>query len=184
MAGYGYEVTGEDLKACLGGTYARTHAYMSERAPLPDAQTVWPELSRELFGLIDAQLEPFDDAIKAVAELSARGVKIAVASSSVRERLDRTLARAGLRFEVTIAGDEIEHPKPAPDMFLLAARKLELPPGRCVVVEDSGPGVAAGRAAGMPTLGVCRVPGTEATLAQAHRVVHEVTADAILALLL
>jgi beta-phosphoglucomutase-like phosphatase (HAD superfamily) len=59
-----------------------------------------------------------------------------------------------------------------------------LPPERCVVVEDSGPGVAAGRAAGMPTLGVCRVPGTEATLAQADRVVHAVTADAILALML
>ena len=47
---------------------------------------------------------------------------IAVASSSPRERLDRTLARAGLHFDVTIAGDEVEHGKPAPDMFLLAAR--------------------------------------------------------------
>jgi HAD superfamily hydrolase (TIGR01509 family) len=184
MAGYGYEVTAEDLEACLGGTYLHTHAYMSQRAPLPDPETVYKVLSTDLFALIDAHLEPFDDAIKAVAELRARGVKIAVASSSVRERLNRTLARAGLRFEITIAGDEIEHPKPAPDMFLLAARKLELPPERCVVVEDSGPGVAAGRAAGMPTLGVCRVPGTEATLAQADRVVHEVTADAILALML
>jgi HAD superfamily hydrolase (TIGR01509 family) len=183
MAAYDYEVTREDLEACLGGTYAKTHAYMAGRAPLPDAETVYKALSAELFALIDAQLEPFDDALKAVAELEARGVRIAVASSSVRERLDRTLARAGLRFEITIAGDEIEHPKPAPDMFLLAARRLELPPERCVVVEDSGPGVAAGRAAGMPTLGVCRVPGTEATLAQASRVVHEVTADAILALM-
>ena len=184
MAAYGYEVTTEDLEACLGGTYARTHAYMSERAPLPDAQAVWPDLTRELFALIDARLEPFPDAVAAVEELRARGVRIAVASSSVRERLNRTLARAGLHFEITIAGDEIEHPKPAPDMFLLAARKLGLPPERCVVVEDSGPGVTAGRAAGMPTLGVCRVPGTEATLAQADRIVHEVTADAILALLL
>ncbi len=111
-------------------------------------------------------------------------MRIAVASSSVRERLDRTLARAGLQFEITIAGDEVEHSKPAPDMFLLAAERLQLPPERCVVVEDSGPGVAAGVAAGMPTLGVCRVPGTEASLAQADRVVHEVTAEAILALLL
>jgi HAD superfamily hydrolase (TIGR01509 family) len=183
MAAYDYEVTPADLEACLGGTYARTHEYMSRRAPLPDAETVYKALSAELFALIDAHLEPFDDAIEAVAELRARGVKIAVASSSVRERLNRTLARAGLAFEITIAGDEIEHPKPAADMFLLAARKLELPPERCVVVEDSGPGVAAGRAAGMPTLGVCRVPGTEATLAQADRVVGEVTVDAILTLM-
>jgi HAD superfamily hydrolase (TIGR01509 family) len=184
MGPYGYAITGEDIEACIGGTYARTHAYMAARAALPDAATVWVDLSRELFALIDERLEPFDDAIGAVEELRARGVRIAVASSSVRERLDRTLARAGLRFEITIAGDEIEHPKPAPDMFLLAAQRMDLPPERCVVVEDSAPGVAAGRAAGMPTLGVCRIPGTEATLAQADRVVHEVTADAILALLL
>lgn len=183
MAPFGYEITPEDIEACVGGTYARTHAYMAERAPLPAPETVWKDLSRELFALIDAQLEPFDDAITAVAELREQGVKIAVASSSVRERLGRTLARAGLRFEITIAGDEIEHGKPAPDMFLEAARRMRLPPERCVVVEDSPPGVAAGRAAGMPTLGVCRVPGTEAALAQADRVVHTVTAEAILALL-
>jgi HAD superfamily hydrolase (TIGR01509 family) len=183
MAPHGYEITAADIEACVGGTYARTHAYFSNRAPLPDPETVWSALSKELFALIDAQLEPFDDAITAVAELRAKGVKIAVASSSVRERLDRTLARAGLEFEITIAGDEIEHGKPAPDMFLEAARRMGLPPARCAVVEDSGPGVAAGVAAGMPTLGVCRVPGTEASLQQADRIVHTVTADAILALL-
>jgi len=184
MAPRGYEITDADLEACVGGTYPRTHAYMAERASLPDLETVWAELSTELFALIDAHLEPFADALAAIEELQARGVRIAVASSSVRERLDRTLARAGLQFEITIAGDEVERSKPAPDMFLLAAQRLELPPERCVVVEDSGPGVAAGVAAGMPTLGVCRVPGTEASLAQADRVVHEVTAEAILALLL
>ena len=184
MAPRGYEITDADLEACVGGTYPRTHAYMAERASLPDLETVWAELSTELFALIDAHLEPFADALAAIEELQARGVRIAVASSSVRERLDRTLARAGLQFEITIAGDEVEHSKPAPDMFLLAAQRLGLPPERCAVVEDSGPGVAAGVAAGMPTLGVCRVPGTEASLAQADRVVHEVTAEAILALLL
>ena len=115
-----------------------------------------------------------------MAELRARGVPIAVASSSVRERLDRTLAHAGLAFEVTIAGDEVEHGKPAPDMFLLAAERLALPPEACVVVEDSPPGVAAGLAAGMPTLGVRRVP--EIDLSAATRVVDEVSVEAILEL--
>ena len=48
-----------------------------------------------------------------------------MASSSVRERLDHTLRGAGLHFEVTIAGDEVEHGKPAPDIFLAAAERLE-----------------------------------------------------------
>jgi HAD superfamily hydrolase (TIGR01509 family) len=121
--------------------------------------------------------------VEAVRELGERGVAVAVASSSPRERLDRTLARAGLAFDVTIAGDEVEHGKPAPDMFFYAAHRLEVAPQRCVVVEDSAPGVAAGVAAGMPTLGVCRVPGTEHRLAGADRVVDRVSADTILALL-
>jgi HAD superfamily hydrolase (TIGR01509 family) len=182
VAPYGYEITDSDLEACLGIPYARTHAYMSERVALPDAATLWPILSRELFELIDTKLEPFDDAITAVQELKARGVEIAVASSSVRERLDRTLARAGLTFETTIAGDEVEHGKPAPDMFLLAASKLGVTPEHCVVVEDSPPGVAAGRAAGMPTLGVRRDPRID--LSGATRVVDQVSTGAILDLLL
>jgi len=107
-------------------------------------------------------------------------VPVAVASSSVRERLERTLAHAGLEVEVTIAGDEVEHGKPAPDMFLRAAERLALPPEACVVVEDSPPGVAAGLAAGMPTLGVQRVPETD--LSAATRVVDRVSVPGILAL--
>jgi HAD superfamily hydrolase (TIGR01509 family) len=167
----------------VGSTYARTHAYFAERAALPDAAAFFPEITRELYALFDAGLEPYPDALAAVAELRARGVPLAVASSSPRERLDRTLAHIGLAFAVSVAGDEIEHGKPAPDMFLVAAERLGVAPERCVVVEDSGPGVAAGVAAGMPTLGVCRVPGTEAALAAADRVVDRVSAAAILALL-
>src|SRR3954451_9816419 len=147
VAPYGYEVSNEVLDSCMGIPYARTHAYLSERVALPDAQAFWPGLSQELFALIDARLVPFEDAITAAQELRSRGVPIAVASSSPRERLDRTLHRAGLSFGVTIAGDEVEHGKPAPDMFLLAAERLGVAPVRCVVVEDSPPGVAAGRAA-------------------------------------
>jgi HAD superfamily hydrolase (TIGR01509 family) len=180
VAPYGYDVTDADLEACMGIPFARTHAYLSERAALPAADKFWPALRSELFALIDTELATFPDAVAAAAELRARGVRLAVASSSPRERLDRTLERAGLDFGVTVAGDEVEHGKPAPDMFLAAAARLAVEPARCVVVEDSAPGVAAGRAARMPTLGVRRV--AHADLAGADAVVEVITADAILAL--
>jgi HAD superfamily hydrolase (TIGR01509 family) len=183
VAPYGYEVTDADLAACVGIPYARTHAFLAEKAPLPAADAFWPALSHELYALIDAQLVAFPDAVETLAELRAGGLAVAVASSSPRERLDRTLAHVGLAFPVSVAGDEIEHGKPAPDMFLLAAERLGMPPASCVVVEDSPPGVAAGVAAGMPTLGVCREPGTEGTLAAADRVVDRLSAAAVLALL-
>jgi len=177
---FGYEITDEDLAEVVGFPYVRTHAFFASRVALPAPEALLPELNRVLFALIDERLEVFADAVTAVEELRAQGVRIAVASSSVRERLDRTLAHAGLAFEVTIAGDEVEHGKPAPDMFLLAAQRLALPPEACVVVEDSPPGVAAGLAAGMPTLGVRRVPGID--LSAATRVVDAVSADDILGL--
>jgi HAD superfamily hydrolase (TIGR01509 family) len=180
---YGYSITEQDTLNVVGRPYSFTHAYLAERVKLPDAETLWLELRSILFRLIDTRLKPFSDAVTAVADLQVRGVGVAVASSSVRERLDRTLARAGLEFDVTVAGDEVEHGKPAPDMFLAAARRLGVDPSRCVVVEDSPPGVAAGRAAGMPTLAVCRVEGTESTLSEADRIVHLVSADAIMSLL-
>ena len=181
LAPYGYTVTAADLAQVIGIPYVRTHAHFADRADIPDATTLWPQLKRELFALIDTQLKPFPDALETLEELRARNVRIAVASSSVRERLDRTLAGVGLHFEVTIAGDEVEHGKPAPDMFLLAAERLGVPPHRCVVIEDSPPGVAAGKAAGMPTLGVRRVPDVD--LSAADKVVETITADAVLGML-
>jgi HAD superfamily hydrolase (TIGR01509 family) len=182
MAPYGYVVTDADAEACVGLPFPRVHAYFAERAALPDADAMWTEFSGVLFGLIDDELVLFDDAVGAVRDLRARGVPVAVASSSPHERLQRTLGRAGLldAFDVVVSGDEVEHGKPAPDMFLLAAARLGVEPAACVVIEDSPPGVQAGRAAGMFTLAVCRVPGTEASLAAADRVVDTVSADAIL----
>jgi beta-phosphoglucomutase-like phosphatase (HAD superfamily) len=182
VAPYGYAVTDADLEQCTGRPYAYTHAFVSERVALPEAGEFWEALSAELFALLDSRLVVFEDAVAAVAELRALGVGLAVASSSPRSRLDRTLAQVGLEFAITVAGDEVEHGKPAPDMFLAAAARLGVEPARCVVVEDSGPGVAAGVAAGMPTLGICRVPGTEASLAAADRVVTRLSADVILSL--
>jgi HAD superfamily hydrolase (TIGR01509 family) len=182
LAPYGYALTDADAEACVGLPYPRVHEYFASRVTLPAAEPFWTEFSGELFALIDTELAPFDDAVDAARELRSRGVPVAVASSSPRERLERTLGRAGLldAFDVVVAGDEVEHGKPAPDMFLLAAARLGVRPGTCIVVEDSPPGVQAGRAAGMFTLAVCRVPGTEASLAAADRVVNTVSADAIL----
>jgi HAD superfamily hydrolase (TIGR01509 family) len=177
----GYEITDADVASVVGSSYLRTHAFFAERAELPAPEVLLPELDRVLFGLIDERLQVFEDAITAVSELRARGVPIAVASSSMRTRLDRTLARAGLAFEITIAGDEVKNGKPSPDMFFAAAARLGVAPDRCVVVEDSVPGVAAGRAAGMPTLGIRRVEGVD--LSAATRVVDTISADQILALM-
>jgi HAD superfamily hydrolase (TIGR01509 family) len=180
---YGYTITEADVAEVVGRSYTFTHAYLAERVALPDADALWPELRSVLFGLLDTRLTPFADAVKAVADLRVRGVPLAVASSSMRERLDRTLARGGFAFDVSVAGDEVANGKPAPDMFLLAAARLGVQPRCCVVVEDSPPGIQAGLAAGMKVLAVCRAGASESTLAGADRIVHKLQAEDILGLL-
>lgn len=100
---------------------------------------------------ITAHARPFDDAVRACRWLVARGVPLAVASSSARVRLDATLRRISLEtfFPVSIAGDEVERGKPDPQILLVAAARLEVRPTDCVVIEDAAPGVQAAQRAGM-----------------------------------
>lgn len=78
-------------------------------------------------------------------------LKSAVASSTYRRLAEKKLHAAGLLsfFEVIVTGDEVAHGKPAPDLFLTAARKLAVSPEKCVVLEDSEAGIQAAHSAGM-----------------------------------
>lgn len=83
-------------------------------------------------------------------------VPVAVASGGPRVIVEATLRAAGLRdlFSVVVAIEDVEDGKPAPDLFLEAARRLGVPPGECLVYEDSDEGVAAARSASMSVVDV------------------------------
>jgi HAD superfamily hydrolase (TIGR01509 family) len=184
LAPHGYEIDDEEYVSLIGLPYLRVHRFFAERVPgLAPPDAFWEGYSGRLFELIDTQLEVFEDALETVRGLAEHGLAVAVASSSPRARLDRTLARAGLTdaFAVTVAGDEIAQGKPAPDMFLEAAARLGVEPARCAAIEDSPPGVAAGRAAGMTTVGIARSAADAAALGGAHVVLERLSAEAVLA---
>ncbi|MDP8999410.1 MAG: HAD-IA family hydrolase, partial [Myxococcota bacterium] len=85
-----------------------------------------------------------------------RALPCAVASSSSRFLVEATLARFGLLelFDAVVTGDCVTRPKPAPDIFLEAAARLNTSPVECVVLEDSLAGVRAARAASMTVIAV------------------------------
>ena len=91
-----------------------------------------------------------------VAQLVGAGVPRAVATSASRGDLDAVLSQVGLRphFEVIVTAEDVRWGKPNPDVFLLAAAGLDVPPGSCLVFEDSLVGVHAARNAGMRVIGV------------------------------
>ena len=76
---------------------------------------------------------------------------VSLASGGTRDVVRSTLEKTGLAplFPIVVTADDVEHGKPAPDMFLLAARLMGVEPGRCLVFEDGQPGVRAAEAAGM-----------------------------------
>jgi HAD superfamily hydrolase (TIGR01509 family) len=108
------------------------------------------ESAEVLFGLLAAQLCPMPGLLKLLDALELASIPKGIATGSGRQFLDRVLEQAQLtnRFAFTIAGDEIQHGKPAPDIYLLAAEKLSLLPQTVLVLEDSQLGCQAAVAAG------------------------------------
>jgi HAD superfamily hydrolase (TIGR01509 family) len=119
------------------------------------------EIAREVFERVERRyrerLPLLPHAREAVERMAARW-PLAVASSSPRPLIDLVLELAGLegRFAATVSSDEVPRGKPAPDVYVEAARRLGVEPGACAAVEDSTNGIRAGHAAGMRVVAVPR----------------------------
>lgn len=105
---------------------------------------------RVLFEELSAQIEPIIEVTDFARRLHRRH-PIAVASGSSRNSVERTLTAVGVRdlFEIIVTPEDVEHGKPSPESFLLAAHRLNVRPERCLVVEDGELGFEAARRAGM-----------------------------------
>ncbi|KAL3638457.1 hypothetical protein CASFOL_017828 [Castilleja foliolosa] len=94
----------------------------------------------------------FPGAYELIVECKNKGLKVAVASNADRIKVDVNLAAAGLQlsmFDAIVSADAFENLKPAPDIFLAAAKFLDVPPSECVVIEDALAGVQAAKSASM-----------------------------------
>jgi HAD superfamily hydrolase (TIGR01509 family) len=149
---HGRSWTRDDQAAVMGANSAGWARIMGERLDLdmPDAA-----IER---AIVDGVVERYrregapliDGAIEAIRRIAA-DLPVAVASSSHAEVIAEALHATGLGdvFAIVVSSDEVAHGKPAPDVYLEAARRLGIAPAACLVVEDSYNGVRAGKAAGM-----------------------------------
>ena len=155
---------GEDDKRALIGTSPETGGRVMAR--LLDLPERAEQLSAELYELIVARVREYAPPRPGARELVAavsRRMPVAVASNSPRELLTLALERGGLdgAFGVVLGADDVENPKPAPDLYLRACELVGVAPADAVALEDSPPGVAAARAAGLFVIGVPSLPGVE-----------------------
>ncbi len=153
-AAHGQELRLEDYTGCVGTDFA-DYDPAAELERLAGRRLDWGELNRErtrrVTGLL-AGAAPLPGVRELLAEAAREGVVCAVASSSPREWVDPWLERLGLRswFREVITVDDVNRPKPSPELFELALHRLGLGIQESVVLEDSLNGLRAAMAAGIP----------------------------------
>ena len=147
----------EVMVALVGRRYDECWAYMRELYGLTESIEELEAAQTAYYApMLREQAEPMPGARELVAALHERGYPLAIASSSPLWQIEAVVDRLNLRgmLAAVASGEEVPHGKPAPDVYLLAAERLGVPPARCLALEDSGPGTIAAKAAGMRVIAV------------------------------
>jgi HAD superfamily hydrolase (TIGR01509 family) len=140
----------------MGMSSTEWSRYMHEVIGLAESpEEINAEVVRRLLARYRESLPLLPGAAEAVERLAAVW-PLGLASSSNREVIDVVLEQAGIaqHFRATVSSEEVEHGKPAPDVYLEAARRLGVPASRCAAVEDSRNGIRSARAAGMRVIAI------------------------------
>lgn len=156
LAGRGLDLPLDQIMTLsVGGTMEGVADAARQRgAILPDDWV--DQFYKVMFAGLEREVEPIQGVSNLLNHLIAADIKIAVGSNGPRAKMDITLRRTGLMdrlFPHIYSARDLNHPKPAPDVYLHAAQQLGAAPGACVVVEDSASGAKAAVAAGMPCIG-------------------------------
>jgi beta-phosphoglucomutase-like phosphatase (HAD superfamily) len=152
----GKEWNKEDHQAVMGVSTQAWADYMITRLELNlSRQEVQDEIVARMIALYQGGIPYFPGAVEAV-HLAASHYPTALASGSHPALIDAVAADAGMRgqFRVILSADEMAAGKPAPDVYLEAAKRLGVKPEHCVCLEDSGNGILAGHRAGMKVIAV------------------------------
>ena len=166
----------EVQRAMMGMSSTEWSRYLHETAAVPDEpEEINREVVRRMLASYREHLPLIDGATDAVRRLAAN-YPLGLASSSNREIIDSVLDLAGLAayFEATVSSEEVAHGKPAPDVYLEAARRLGVDPTSCAAIEDSHGGIRSAKAAGMRVIAIPNpsYPPDEESLAQADKVIR------------
>jgi HAD superfamily hydrolase (TIGR01509 family) len=161
----------EVQRAMMGMSSVEWSQYLHDVAGVPDEPAaINDEVVRRMLASYESHLPLIDGAVETVRRL-AGDFTLAVASSSNRPLIDAVLLVAGLTpfFAATVSSEEVPRGKPAPDVYLEAARCLGVDAQRCAAVEDSHGGIRSAKAAGMRVIAIPNpsYPPDDEALAQA-----------------
>jgi HAD superfamily hydrolase (TIGR01509 family) len=149
-----------DQQHLIGGSLARSTAYMQAKAAQPAPREViglW--LVQGMADLVRARgVRVMPGALELLAEVKAAGLPHALVTSAEPDIMAAALDSIGVRFPVTVCAADVVRGKPDPEPYLRAAALLGVPPGRSVALEDSPTGITSAHAAGCAVVAVPSVP--------------------------
>jgi sugar-phosphatase len=153
FANLGIELTEADL---LDSTGVRIDELAAVRLPLdgPSPAEIADRITNQVVDYVSRAGEPMPGVPEAIALFGRSGRRLAIASSSPKRLIDAVCTRLRLDIDVRCSALDEAHGKPAPDVYLAAARRLQLSPARCLAVEDSPAGVVSAKDAGMTCVAV------------------------------
>lgn len=147
----GIWVTEETKQKMIGRNLRDIQRIVKEDLPEHDVDHLLDRANYHYHRLVTEQVPPIKlGAVELLERLEGAGVPLALATSSMSHQAEDKLGRTELRhfFSFLVGGDQIEHGKPNPDIFLHAADGLKVSIERCAVIEDSAPGIEAARRSG------------------------------------
>jgi HAD superfamily hydrolase (TIGR01509 family) len=171
--------TEEATRAMMGMSSPEWSRYMAESLGVPGTpEQINADIVERKLARYGESPPLIPGAVDAVRRVAARW-PLAIASSSNVELIEVVLRAAGVDalFETAVSSEQVARGKPAPDVYLEAARRLEVDPARCAAVEDSHAGIRSAKAAGMRVVAVPNphFPPDDAALAQADVVLGSIT---------
>jgi HAD superfamily hydrolase (TIGR01509 family) len=149
---YGQELTDDEFAATIGLHSIDSATFLKELKGLDvEVESLVEKCDSLRLDIIKVEAEPVEGLVDLVDYLMWRGLKIGVASNSPGDYVEAALETIKLRpkFPCVVAVDHVQQGKPAPDLYLEAARCLSVEPGYCLTIEDSPSGMMAAIAAGM-----------------------------------
>ena len=165
----------ENEEFLIGTTIGETWRQLKLHRPLPRPTEEYigryDDIVRQV---MQEELEPQPGVRELLAVCQARGLPKAVASSSLHMWVDLKLNAIGLTgaFDAVLGGDDVDHGKPAPDIYIKAANSLGFSPEECVAIEDSPVGIAAAVASGAYTIAVRTEYTRNLDVSRAHEILE------------
>ncbi|MBC3920178.1 HAD family phosphatase [Undibacterium sp. CY18W] len=166
----------ETCDTFIGRSIKEQMPYMEEKLGKALPETFLPEFQRRRDEALRQQIRVIPEIEQVLKKLQSSAMPFCVASGADSGKMQITLGHTGLLpyFEGRMfSGSDVARTKPAPDVYLLAAKSMAKLPGRCVVIEDTVAGVTAGVAAGMHVLGFTRSSKADALLAAGAKQVFD-----------